>query len=74
MATLRSKARTKSKRAATFERDGFGVITVTMKGKSGGVIVVRSSRTGRFTSGKSAHVIDKGVERFAGTLKRLAKK
>jgi hypothetical protein len=45
-----------------------------MRSKSGLVNVVRSSRTGRFTTSKSAHVIDRGAERFAGTLRRLAKK
>jgi hypothetical protein len=75
-AIVRSKARksrptdevsARSKRAAT-------VGTVTMTSKSGVVTVLRSSQTGRFTTSKSAYVIDRGVERFAGTLKRLAKK
>jgi gamma-glutamyl phosphate reductase len=73
---VRSKARknrsteevgARSRRAATVD-------AVTMKSKSGVVIVLRSSQTGRFTTSKSAHVIDRGAERFAGTLKRLAKK
>jgi hypothetical protein len=64
----------RSKRAATVERDRFGITTVTIKGKSRLVTVFRSSRTGRFTTSKSADVIDRGAERFAGTLKRLATK
>jgi hypothetical protein len=36
--------------------------------------VLRSSRTGRFTTRKSAQVIDRGAARFAATLRRLASK
>jgi hypothetical protein len=69
-----SQVRARSNRAATVGRDGFGVTTVTIRSKSGVTSVVRSSQTGRFTTGKSARVIDRGVERFAGPLKRLATK
>ncbi len=64
----------RSKLAVTVHRDGSSVTIVTMKGKSGDVAVLRSSRTGRFTTDKSVHVIDKGVERFAQALKRLSEK
>jgi len=67
-------ASARSKRAAIVERDGLGVITVTMRGKSGALIILRSSQSGRFTTRKSARVIDRGVERFAGPLRRLATK
>lgn len=62
------------KLAVTVRRDGSGVTIVAMKGKSGDVTVLRSSRTGRFTTEKSAYVIDKGAERFAQALKRLSEK
>jgi len=64
----------RSKPTVTFRRDGSGVTIVAIKGKSGGVTVLRSSRTGRFTTDKSAYVIDKGAERFAQALKRLSEK
>ena len=61
-------------RAAISTGDGAGVTTVTLRTKSGRITVIRSSRTGRFTFAKSAKVIDRGAERFASALKRLATK
>ena len=69
-----AQARLRSGSAAAVSTDGYGVITVSMRTKAGQVTVIRSSRTGRFTAAKSAKVIDRGAERFASTLKRLATK
>jgi hypothetical protein len=68
-----AQVRARSGRTGTIETDGSGVTTVTMRTKAG-LITVRSNRTGRFTVAKSAKVIDRGAERFASTLKRLATK
>jgi hypothetical protein len=69
-----AQVRARTGRPVAVETDRVGVTTVTLKTKSGLVTVIRSSRTGRFTAAKSAKVIDRGAERFAGTLKRLATK
>jgi len=68
------QARGPSKLAASVSTDRSGVTTVTIRSKSGAVTVLRSNRTGRFATGRSAYVIDRGVERFARTLKRLSEK
>jgi hypothetical protein len=62
------------KRAAVVERPGGDGATVSLRGKAGVVILVVNRRTGRLATPTSARVIDRGAERFAGPLKRLAEK
>jgi hypothetical protein len=60
--------------AIPVDTHGAGVTTVTLKTKAGLITIVRRPRTGRFATVTSAKVIDRGAERFAGPLKRLATK
>jgi hypothetical protein len=67
-------ARARSASAIPVDTHGGGITTLTLKTKTGLITIVRSHRTGRFATAKSAKVIDRGAERFAASLKRLATK
>lgn len=67
-------ARARSASAIPVDTHGDGITTLTLKTKTGLITIVRSPRTGRFATAKSAKVIDRGAERFAASLKRLATK